>query len=467
MEKMQIVLKHDWDIPLQSPTAHDSQKVGHFAGRDTEVSMLSNEILRKDAGSILVSGYRGVGKTSLVYKSLYNAIEKDKNLIVVLLNAAQLDAETTTELDESKQKHNKIVPKKIIENLIRRLYSKTKSDTALDKKIQDKINPLYRKTVADEFKSSQVSQTLQKDLSVRVTEKRIFGYISSESFQKFLFAMLIIIVAYLQLTPAVYPWIKIISLLLLIPSPFFVSFVTNKLSSQSQTDSKKLEAEEMYKFDNSIGNLEFDLEEIHKELKSKNKKLVYVIDEMDKLELEQIKYVLKFFKNLFTLSGAIFIFIGDNEIYNLHSGTSGSNKSRPKEYTYFTSKYFISRPLWGDLSTYLDSIIKEHNLPSNNLEVFKRALCFDAQNDFFDLRTFVKDCVVNFDSNYQPIIEFSENTYDNIKKARMHKAVTVLFEQNYMSNRYSKWQENEELHKYLFEHAKTILASKVKTIFSE
>ena len=408
---MRIVLKHDWDIPLQLHTTDGQPGIGHFAGRDTEVNMLSNEILRKRSGSILVSGYRGVGKTSLVYRALHNARKKDKGLIVVLLNAAQLDVKPTT---EPKDTNSKIVPIKIVENLIRRLYSKTKSYPGLREEIKDKINSLYRKAVASEFKSSQASQISQEAISEKVSEKKVFAQISSESFRRFLSSSLVIIVVCLQLVPRLYQWIKIISLLALIPSPFFISFIVNKLYSRRQIDRKKLEAEEIYKFDNSIGNLEFDLEEIHKELKAESKKLVYVIDELDKLELKQTKDVLKFFKNLFTLSDAVFIFIGDDEIYNIHLGTA---KSRTKEYTYFTSKYFISRPLWVDLSNYLSGIIEEHNLNASDIEVFKKALCFDSKNDFFDLRTSIKDHIVSFDNENQPVIEFSESTHDNIYKS--------------------------------------------------
>jgi len=39
---------------------------GYFVGREKELELLVNDILHKNRGSILISGHRGVGKTSLV-----------------------------------------------------------------------------------------------------------------------------------------------------------------------------------------------------------------------------------------------------------------------------------------------------------------------------------------------------------------------------------------------------------------
>ena len=162
--------------------------------------------------------------------------------------------------------------------------------------------------------------------------------------------------------------------------------------------------------------------------------------------------MIEFFKNLFTLSDALFIFIGDKDLYEKCS----IEKNRPKEYTYFPSKYFISRPLWSDLSNYLGDIVASNSLTQESYETLKRSLCFDANNDFFDLKTFIKGRITNFSDNGSPIIELSSSNYNDVQKARFHKAVTVLFEQKYMTSSYSKWQENETLQKALFEEAKNL-----------
>lgn len=84
---MKLILKRDWDIQISPPIIDESLK-GHHGGRIKEVEMLTNELLRGKKGSILISGYRGVGKTSLVYKSLWDAKNIKDDFIYVLLNAA-------------------------------------------------------------------------------------------------------------------------------------------------------------------------------------------------------------------------------------------------------------------------------------------------------------------------------------------------------------------------------------------
>jgi len=140
-----IILKADWDVNINSPlnTKEQAKEQGHFVGREKEVELLTNEILRRPSGSILISGYRGVGKTSLVYKALWEAIKKDHNIIIVILNAAQLEVESDG---------SEINARKIIENLIKRLYSATRETNVLSKKTKDEIERLYRKAVASEFR---------------------------------------------------------------------------------------------------------------------------------------------------------------------------------------------------------------------------------------------------------------------------------------------------------------------------
>ena len=53
----------------------------------------------------------------------------------------------------------------------------------------------------------------------------------------------------------------------------------------SEVESITKSADETYRSDNCIGNLEFDLEELHKKLYFNIiKKIIYIIDELDKLE---------------------------------------------------------------------------------------------------------------------------------------------------------------------------------------
>jgi len=455
--KMRIVLKKDWDININPPT-DNKQVQGYFVGRENELKLLTNEILRRTSGAILISGYRGVGKTSLVYKALWEAKNKDRNIIVVLLNAAQLEAEA-----EKKSEKSEIHPRKIIENLIRRLFSSTRNiDLPID--VKEDITKLYKKAVAKEFRLLENYQRKQ-EFSKEVIEEKAYEILLDEANVKIIiFLTSWTFAVALQFTNAsLTPWTplnKLIPLIFAFPIPYAMNLWYKKKVNLKELKEEIEKADELYEFDSSIGNLEFDLEQLHRKFKAKGKKLVYVIDELDKLDVKDVIEVLKFFKNLFTLSDAMFIFIGGEEIYNYgESESSEENLYRPKEYTYFTSKYFLCRPLWGDLSKFFDEIIETKDIDDSNLEILKRAIAFEAKNDFFDLIKFIKDRIARFDQENRPIIEISCLSEDDIKKARFHKAITVLFEDKYITFNPSKWLENELVLRGLFEHAHNIYSS--------
>lgn len=131
---MKIVLKPDWDIPVQIPSKGNQTNKGHFVGRETELSVFTNELLRREQGAILITGYRGVGKTSFVYKALHQVLEqsdKDK-ILFVLINANHLETSSVHGLH----------PKPILVNLIRRLYAVTQGEK-LSHQLKQEIEMLY------------------------------------------------------------------------------------------------------------------------------------------------------------------------------------------------------------------------------------------------------------------------------------------------------------------------------------
>lgn len=447
-----IILKRDWD---QSPKIYeDNGFSGYFVGREREVNLLLNEILSKKRGAVLVSGYRGVGKTSLVYKVLSEVLKRDKNILVVLMNAAQLEVES---------EGNKINPRNIIENLIRRLYTVTKNKKLKDD-IKISIDKLYKKAVAEEFKLIErfidSQRTLEKEEEERIREILIDEKIAHivVFFTCWVFGASLILFDVIPIK-----WINnLLGLLFTFPVPYTINLIHRKRIKKQYQRQISAQSEELYQFDDRISNLEFDLEEVHKKLSESGKKLIYVIDELDKLDVEQVKEALKYFKNLFTLSDAIFIFVGGEEIYNLGLEKQGSDNSfRSKEYTYFTSRYFLTRPLYSDLEKFIDEIIEnKSDLTERELEIFKRSLCFDAQNDFFDIKRVIRDRITSFEGE-NPIIEIDEGKLNSeyLNKARMHKAISILFEDKYMYEEHSKWIENEKVLRTAFNHAEDIINS--------
>jgi len=463
---MKLVLKKDWDIPINSPI--ENYQRGHFVGRKNELDLLVNEILRKTSGSILVSGYRGVGKTSLVYKALWNAKNKESNIFTVLINASQLETQSEIEIESSTNiEKEQIRPRSIIENLIRRLYSVSREKNDLNNDIKEKIQKLYRKTIAKEFKLLETYRRQKESSEEVVKEEKAEIFFSEKDIKNVFFLISWIFACFFQFTDINLPnqFINslinndILPLLFVYPIPFLLSIRYKHWRKIEEKKENLSKTEELYEFDDSIGNLEFDLEQIHRELKEKgSKKLVYIIDELDKLEPRQVIEVLKFFKNLFTLSEALFIFVGGEEIFKIGLSVPVSEQDiyRSPAYTYFTSRYFLSRPLWNDLNRFLNEIIEEKDISDEVFEKLKRAMSFGAKNDFFDLKKFIKDRITTFNSNNYPIIEIEKLLDKDIQKSRFHKAVTVLFESSYIAINPSGWEDNEQILRALFDHAEQI-----------
>lgn len=450
---MKIILKEDWDIPLRLYNP-EGLKEGCFVGRNKEISALTNEIIRKNSGSIIVCGHRGVGKTSLVYKAIRSARDKNPNIIPILVNASQLDLNLSSET---------INPRDILVNLIRRVYSTVEfqsSDLDLNSNIKDIIEALYSKAVASDFKCLEVLSETHDVVKEKRSEKGIEISISDKAVNAILLISfsLAIVFEFVDVTTFNASINKFIPVLFAFPIPYALCiYYKNKVLSK-ESDNQNQKKQKMYSFDNNVGNLEYDLECVQRDLASKHKKLVYVIDELDKLSPRSICKMLDTFKNLFTLSDALFIFICGEEIYK-EINVQGSNNIRPVTYTYFSSKYFITRPSMNDLDLFFDIITyKSTNISSSDFMILKKSLCFEAKGDFFDLKAYIKDRIVDFDEENRPIISYEVNEKD-VQKARFQTIITALFEDRYKSLHYSEWYKNEYLLRTLYEHSHNIFNS--------
>jgi Cdc6-like AAA superfamily ATPase len=443
---MKIVLKEDWDIPIHPPV-HGSKRKGHFVGRAKELSLLANELFRRDSGAILVTGYRGVGKTSLVYEAISRVCAQDTNVVPVFISASQLHDENP--LDPAGKAIAQNPKRLIIESIIRRLYATTRDDERIAK-FQRAIEDLYRKAVAANFELT--TQAAQEDARIEQFTRQSVTQINFNQIATFVLCATIALLLLFVPGWSDNPFIKVVSLLIAVPGALGINYLRNVKKDTTSKFLSSAQAKEVYSFDGSIGNLEFDLEKLHRDLSREQIKLIYVIDELDKLVPKAVGELLKFFKNLFTLSEALFIFIADEEIYGYNwAGGAAAKSRRPVEYTYFTSRYFLSRPLYEDLREFLSSIIERADIPAGELDRFCRAICFAAENDFFDLRSALTDRITSFDEK-KPVVEFPSFSTRDEQSSRFHTVFTSLFERKYMAASRSKWQENERLQNALFQH---------------
>ena len=257
---MKILLKDDWDISLRPPL-FENDVVGHFAGRDEEIPRLVNELLRKKSGSIFVSGHRGVGKTSFVYKAISDVYDDDKsnslensssvrrkisdiyykykgkdksNILIVLLNAGQL---------EIPSENNTIDPKEVLITIIRRLYSSS-HNWDLKHKNRSKIESLYHKAIASKYYRRKSHSGIDENINIAKYTK-----IWSVRFEHFIYLVFWILASFFQFN--ILPsgaFDKILPLILAIPAPFFINFFLSytKLSSNETRRINEIKAKEFY-----------------------------------------------------------------------------------------------------------------------------------------------------------------------------------------------------------------------------
>lgn len=460
---MKIILKQDWDIPVQIPSKEQFPKTGHFVGRKAELAIFVNELLRREQGAILVTGYRGVGKTSFVHKALHELFEQydKKKLLLVLVNGNHLESDGYSRGTS---------PKSILVNLIRRLYASAQNENLRSGLKQD-LESLYKKAVSSEFKLSEAIEHNKK--IAQETETSVQAEISAQQLGA---TQIIWLLSFsLALVTQIFPilpdsvWIsKILPLLLAFPVPLLLSFAWKTGQKMSTSEASTNSAQQLYTMDNSVNNLEFDLERLHDELRKDGIKTIYVLDELDKLDVDTIFNAMKYFKNLFTLSSALFVFVGGEELFLKYQVVEERSDHygdplpdyRPLEYTYFSSKYFLARPSDVDLLAFLDEVIDNFNeiKSESAFEDYKRSLIFDAKGDFFDLIQVVKGKISTFDG-VRPVLVFEADNGTKLK-ADLQRAVSALFNAKYASFLPANWLENENIIRRLYFEAEGLLTKR-------
>jgi len=485
---MEIMLTKDWDLQLTTPSsvpAEERNDEGFFIGRRTIVDLIKNDILNKNQGSILIAGHRGVGKTTLVYKAIHeagNAISeawKDNttagkskpNLLFIPINAGQFS-------NTFKSQKIDLDPETIIKVIIRRLYASFKSAESRKIPMPKYISELYNKAIAKEYKLQENFGRLIKES--RVTTKETELKIDLKDIGKKQIIQLTCFLAgagFIFFTPLQNTILnQVLGLIAAFPLPFVINAYIRYLETKTKNEENISNAELLYQIDNSLENLEYDLDDAHRRLNSDQWKIVYVIDELDKLgDIENVSKVIKYFKNMFTLSKATFIFIGNEDIYKAAKTEEHTKKNiddpaglpeyRPEEYTYFTSKYFVSRPGWDEMQDYLESIVNHNGDDPQWKNVF-HFLGYESGNDYYNLKNVIKDNIQGFEGGF-PILSVNIDSPEAIRKSRFHKCQEVLYGKKYFKAQLGYHYENETLFRELFKYSNQINLSPAKTEFRD
>jgi hypothetical protein len=440
-----IHLKADWDSPCPAPSLDTTESVGHFVGREDEIERLANELVRSSQRSILVSGHRGVGKTTLVYEAFRRAeklardtlVIGENRLVPVLLNANQL----VVDPDEQRE---------VLVAIIRRLFRATSEGALRDGMLEQEIARLYKRAVASQYKQSESQGRALERLAEERRETSVDVRLPAVDTRTIAsFALAWGGAAVLGIANPLDSQLDALAAVVLAgPVPVLMNVGLSWNKATTSKESAKREAEELYEFDASPGNLEFDLERIHRTMGKR--RIVYIVDEVDKLTIDEALGLFSAFKNLFTLSSAIFIFISDADLYD-HIVKLEQQTFRPPSYTFFHSRYFIGRPRAADLLQFVDEVVEEADAEADPLYVDTRsALVFASGGDFFDLVQRIRDRIDDFDQ-LKPKIDLRPLTADQERAKQLGAAIQVLFEGKYYSPVPSEWRTNESLQAALYD----------------
>jgi len=458
---LKIKLKENWDFPQNY---HLNVKSGIFDDQLGEIKKLKDIFLRKPQSSILVSGPRGKGKTSLIYY-IINQLREDHNFATpIVINASQLEIENT-ENQKSTQSTDKYLKKincsSVLENIIRRLYASLddeiesiKTFTIDIRRIKNllynfnmklkliwfrlKVGRLYKKCLATEWRKSEDKKTVRR-FSINI-KLFVSGTIISSLGIIYYFFVSVLFEEITQYYVNFYLYISI-----------SIVFTLNFLAILERTSS------ELYSFDKNLSNLEHDFRILFK--KVGKIKLIFIIDELDLLTLDEkildekkyqntILPLIKLYKNLFHFIPAVFCFIGDHELYDEVEREDGGVFT-----TIFTEMFYLSYPKQERLYNYLDKIIDEKS-PQYNKDkwgLFKNYLMYKAKGDFKKVNRVIRD-YLEFDKNEWPYLIVSKE--DVVKEVIIKSKVYNLLKQIYDESifiRPSETKKNDRLFDDLYE----------------
>lgn len=448
MNYLGVKLKKDWDYPQDY---EPETKIGVFQERE-ELDRLKNVILTRDKSCILVCGHRGVGKTILVYKALHDIGQK-YNVVPIIISVSQL------EINEA-FKNGKVNPLLVLENIIRQFYVwvknkrrkykwrkvlktvfKLSKDSIIFRlkyiwyehkigRFFRKISNIYRKALAFEWNRLENEEKLRK---ISLNWKIFF--IPTP------FILSLIISFFIDLSKV---WILLINGLGVI-----VAFGITMLFYWKKS------TREIYFYDKSIGTLEHDFREIFRD--QEYFKFVFVVDELDFLNIdntgnekpeEEIKKktlpFIKVFKNLFHFIPAVFIFIGDHDLYNMMRINAGGVYS-----TLFTDIFYLSYPKPNNLYNFLGEIKDEiiHG-DKKQWEEVKYYLMYKGEGDFTKTIRTVRD----YTSAQNPLLleVFEEEFRDKeFAQSKVFRLMCGICDKS-LSLKPSEWQQNDLLIKGLY-----------------
>lgn len=391
-----ISLKKNWDKTLNIDDIHSDIKLSSNFIKSQEYLKILDFVENKSCGSLLLSGERGSGKTTNITRVLE---ELKDQVFPVYINALHL--ESVNEQEEDSFLATMHILKQIIRSfafsLDRRFIKKTKNLNALLKLIyfNDVTVSNYSKTTGSVGANSDVGFPKSGGLVgnlIGIKSSFDVGFTDEEVFKK----------------------------------------VGYTIDDYSEDFKQCLKEYEKYGFNElcrlKIFKREFPLKFF---TKKHNKKIVFVVDELDfydnsnsktgSIGPKEVLQSIKRLKNLFNLSEAHFIFIAGVETYKLSLNPGNKNEFN----TLFSDRIFLTKPFGEEFVKCLDRYFTTNqNKPKQ--ELFKWFLVQNSRHNYYKLIQEVKARVFG-DINKKKLIVNTSLSRTEEALAIMHYAMNSIY----------------------------------------
>lgn len=458
-ELIKFSLKDDFREPFRLDLSKRE-----YVGRKPEFNRLIGLVRSRSAANVVVSGLRGVGKSSYVNEGLRKLNQSKGNLVIVDLSLAQLPAAVEPDT----------VGAQVLRTLIRGLYFALKEKGNVSEELED----IYQKTYFTELKNDHIVELATKNSneetkSVSEVHTRTYSLSINTAFLKAIVALVyafagIRIADIINVTDYKYWILFAMGLIIAMLLPWKMNWSRKNAKSNSSKEirviDEKSQKSGIGNLDLSPQTLEIVLRQELKRQEKKDHKVVFVLDELDKLNkpTEKIYEIIESLKNLFTLSCAIFIFITDDAFYDDFEKKK-IDKPYSKQYTLFTDIIFLSSMDYEDIDLLIDKFEEGRILKgsADNFKKFKLYIGWKSANHVFDVYSQIDQFIV-YDNKGKGMVSVKSNEElerGNLEDgwqtlAALQLIVTTTLNDHYYSN-------NSRLKQKLFltlrEVAKTLL----------
>lgn len=307
---MKIYIKHNLisDSPYEMSIKNEI-----FIPQDKELfEQLVLEIVNGNPASFLISGYRGAGKTSFINKVKERCVQKESNILFISLNFGKYEEFSLILRKIIREVYLAIDNKELVVNigsksLLKNVRKQLEKDNP---SLLKELELIYERTfyqVTENRKHSlqtetSISQTIAYDIKKAVISVGLL--IAAGISNEFKFVEKILFLNNTNLDKAI-----------LLASAIWAGFASYQLTlsyNKKRTELDELSRSSLY--DNEIA--EFQLKKILNGLKRSGLKMVFIIDEVDKIDSdEKLNSLISELKPLMLSGLASFVLISGQKLY--------------------------------------------------------------------------------------------------------------------------------------------------------